>query len=109
MHTQAIRKAAAIAALTTAAAAGAATTAAVLHTTSRPSPPALRLERAIVTGQTIEIDGTTYSAHPVPRPCASPALPSGDQALVHGAIWTCTDSVWHDNNGHVRTHIGTGQ
>ncbi|HUK72230.1 MAG TPA: hypothetical protein VLW50_26260 [Streptosporangiaceae bacterium] len=69
MHNQAIRKAAAIAALTTtAAAAGAATTAAVLHTTSRPSPPALRIERAIVTGQTIEIDGTTYSAHPVPRP-----------------------------------------
>jgi len=94
MQNQAIRKAAAIAALATAAAAGYASNA-IISATSRPSPPTLRLERAIVTGRTIEIDGTTYSAHPVPRPCASPALPSGDQALVHGAIWTCTDGTWH--------------
>lgn len=33
--------------------------------------------------------------HPGPRACTRPALPSGDQMLRHGVIWTCSDGVWH--------------
>ena len=30
-----------------------------------------------------------------PKACTSPSLPSGDQQLVNGVVWTCTDGVWH--------------
>jgi hypothetical protein len=30
-----------------------------------------------------------------PRACSRPPLPSGDQMLRHGQLFTCTDGTWH--------------
>jgi len=41
------------------------------------------------------LTGRATAPAPGPAACSRPSLPSGDQELVHGVIWTCTDGVWH--------------